>query len=70
LGWRLAGHGALGGNGPYLAVIVPARSRPQHPPLVEALLAQTYPNYGVYVVDDRSTATGAIWPSWPPATHA
>jgi chlorobactene glucosyltransferase len=47
---------ALGGNGPFMAVIVPARNEGRNiRRCVEALLAQTYPNYAVYVVDDRST---------------
>lgn len=56
------GMAALGGNGPFIAVIVPARNEARNiRRCVEALLAQTYPNYGVYVVDDRSTdGTGAI----------
>ena len=53
---------ALGGRGPFIAVIVPARNEARNiRRCVEALLAQTYPNYAVYVVDDRSTdGTGAI----------
>ncbi len=53
---------APGGSGPFIAVIVPARNEARNiRRCVEALLAQTYLHYAVYVVDDRSTdGTGAI----------
>ncbi|MCC7361029.1 MAG: glycosyltransferase [Anaerolineales bacterium] len=49
-------------NAPLIAVIVPARNEARNiRRCVEALLAQDYPNYAVYVVDDCSTdATPAI----------
>jgi chlorobactene glucosyltransferase len=53
---------ALGGDGPLISLIVPARNEARNiRRCVEALLAQTYPNAEVIVVDDRSTdATPAI----------
>ena len=49
-------------DAPRIAVIVPARNEARNiRRCVEALLAQDYPNYAVYVIDDRSTdATPAI----------
>lgn len=53
---------ALGGNGPLIGVVVPARNEARNiRHCVQALLAQTYPNTQVIVVDDRSAdATPAI----------
>lgn len=52
----------LPADSPFIAVIVPARNEARNiRRCVAALLAQTYPNYAVYVVDDRSTdGTSAI----------
>jgi len=56
------GLAAPGGDQPFIAVIVPARNEARNiRRCVEALLAQDYAHYAVYVVDDRSTdATPAI----------
>jgi len=53
---------AAGGGGPLISVIVPARNEARNiERCVSALLAQTYRNYEVIVLDDRSTDdTGAI----------
>ena len=50
------------GDGPLISVIVPARNEERNiRRCVEALLAQTYPNFEVLVLDDRSTdATAEI----------
>ncbi len=47
---------------PLISVCVPARNEERNiRPCVEALLAQTYPNFEIIVLDDRSTdATGEI----------
>ncbi len=45
-----------GGDAPLISVIVPARNEERNiGECVSALLSQTYPNYEVIVVDDRST---------------
>jgi glycosyltransferase involved in cell wall biosynthesis len=50
------GMAALAGNGPLIAVIVPARNEARNiRRCVEGLLAQRYPNLIVIVVDDGST---------------
>ncbi len=50
------GMAALAGNGPLIAVIVPARNEARNiRRCVAALLAQRYPNLAVIVVDDGST---------------
>jgi len=50
------GIAALAGNGPHIAVIVPARNEARNiRRCVEGLLAQRYPNLSVTVVDDGST---------------
>lgn len=56
------GAAAAGGGGPLISVIVPARNEARNiERCVTALLAQTYQNYEVIVVDDRSTDdTGQI----------
>lgn len=53
---------ALGGKSPLISVCVPARNEKRNiGRCVEALLAQTYSNYEVIVLDDRSTdGTGEI----------
>jgi chlorobactene glucosyltransferase len=53
---------ALGGDGPLISLIVPARNEAHNiRRCVEALLTQSYPNIEVVVVDDRSTdATPAL----------
>jgi chlorobactene glucosyltransferase len=53
---------AAGGGGPLISVIVPARNEARNiERCVSALLAQTYRNFEVIVLDDRSTDdTGAI----------
>jgi chlorobactene glucosyltransferase len=53
---------ALGGDGPLISVIVPARNEARNiRRCVEGLLAQSYPKAEVIVVDDRSTdATPAL----------
>ncbi len=43
-------------NGPLISVCIPARNEADHiRTCLEAMLAQTYPNFEVIVVDDRST---------------
>ncbi len=56
------GAAAAGGGGPLISVIVPARNEDRNVErCVSALLAQSYQNYEVVVVDDRSTDdTGPI----------
>ncbi len=50
------GAAAAGGGGPFISVIVPARNEARNiERCLSALLAQTYPNYELIVVDDRST---------------
>lgn len=53
---------ALGGKSPLISVCVPARNEERNiGRCVEALLAQTYPNFEIIVLDDRSTdGTGEI----------
>jgi len=56
------GAAAAGGGGPLISVIVPARNEARNiERCVSALLAQTYQNFEVIVLDDRSTdETGPI----------
>ena len=56
------GAAAAGGGGPLISVIVPARNESRNiQRCVTALLAQTYANFEVIVLDDRSTDdTGPI----------
>ena len=59
---RAAGTGIGRENVPLISVCVPARNEERNiRRCVEALLAQTYPNFEIIVLDDRSTdATGKI----------